>query len=83
MCRYGGTGYGCPWMCTPSPQPIPRTTPTGAASSRPLKDRYGAQIRTHYPRDLRDEIAIMEQERCTFDNEKDISYPALHEGDSC
>ncbi|MGE0383089.1 MAG: sigma 54-interacting transcriptional regulator [Gammaproteobacteria bacterium] len=28
----------------------------------PLKDRYGAQIRTHYPDDLGIEIAIMEQE---------------------
>lgn len=29
----------------------------------PLKDRYGAQIRTHYPASLDVEIAIMEQER--------------------
>ena len=28
----------------------------------PLKDRYGAQIRTHYPAALDDEMAIMEQE---------------------
>ena len=28
----------------------------------PLKDRYGAQIRTHYPAGLDQEIAIMEQE---------------------
>ncbi len=28
----------------------------------PLKDRYGAQIRTHYPRTVEEEIAIMEQE---------------------
>ncbi len=28
----------------------------------PLKDRFDAQIRTHYPRTLADEIAIMEQE---------------------
>ncbi len=32
----------------------------------PLKDRYGAQIRTHYPRDLGEEIKIMEQERTSF-----------------
>ena len=32
----------------------------------PLKDRYGAQIRTHYPRDLEDEIRIMEQEHTSF-----------------
>lgn len=28
----------------------------------PLKDRFDVQIRTHYPRTLQDEIAIMEQE---------------------
>ena len=41
----------------------------------PLKDRYGAQIRTHYPRTNADEMAIMEQERSRFPNEKDISVP--------
>src|SRR5205823_2700939 len=28
----------------------------------PLKDRFGTQVRTHYPETLGDEIAIMEQE---------------------
>lgn len=32
----------------------------------PLKDRYGAQIRTHYPVDIEDEINIMEMERRQF-----------------
>ena len=32
----------------------------------PLKDRYGAQIRTHYPRFQEDEIRIIEQEMTTF-----------------
>jgi len=35
----------------------------------PLKDRYGAQIRTHYPRTVEHEIAIMEQERTLFEGE--------------
>ncbi|MBV9099580.1 MAG: magnesium chelatase [Candidatus Dormibacteraeota bacterium] len=34
----------------------------------PLKDRFGAQVRTHYPRTLDDEMAIAEQERTTFDD---------------
>jgi len=34
----------------------------------PLKDRYGSEIRTHYPRSLKDEIEIMEQERTRFDD---------------
>jgi magnesium chelatase subunit I len=32
----------------------------------PLKDRLGSQIRTHYPRTIEDEIAIMRQERTRF-----------------
>ena len=42
----------------------------------PLKDRYGAQIRTHYPRSIEDEITIMEQERSRFPNERNITTPA-------
>ena len=41
----------------------------------PLKDRYGAQIRTHYPRTMEDEISIMEQERSRFPIEKDVATP--------
>ena len=33
----------------------------------PLKDRYGAQIRTHYPDEIHQEIDIMEQEAATLD----------------
>jgi magnesium chelatase subunit I len=33
----------------------------------PLKDRFDVQIRTHYPRALEDEIAIMEQEMPSLD----------------
>ena len=32
----------------------------------PLKDRFGSQIRTHYPRKLEDEIDIMDAERTEF-----------------
>ena len=48
----------------------------------PLKDRFGSQIRTHYPRRLEDEIAIMEAERTSFpvDGFK-TSTPGLHEAD--
>ena len=35
----------------------------------PLKDRLGSEIRTHYPRDIEDEIAIMEQESVKFEAE--------------
>jgi magnesium chelatase subunit I len=35
----------------------------------PLKDRYGSEIRTHYPRFLKDEMEIMEQERNWFDDD--------------
>jgi magnesium chelatase subunit I len=39
----------------------------------PLKDRFGAQIRTHYPVTIRDEIAIVEQEWQQF-RDGDINY---------
>jgi magnesium chelatase subunit I len=32
----------------------------------PLKDRFGAQVRTHYPLRAADELAIVEQERTRF-----------------
>ena len=41
----------------------------------PLKDRFGAQIRTHYPRTIEDEITIMEQERSRFDDDDDVITP--------
>ncbi len=34
----------------------------------PLKDRFGAQVRTHYPLTPAEEISIMEAERKHFDN---------------
>ncbi len=40
----------------------------------PLKDRFGAQIRTHYPRDIDIEMAIAAQE-AALDTEADISVP--------
>lgn len=42
----------------------------------PLKDRFGAQIRTHYPVTIKDEIAIVEQEWQRFrDEEVDFYVP--------
>src|SRR6267143_1378845 len=42
----------------------------------PLKDRFGAQIRTHYPRNVDDEIRIMESESNHFITEgMDIVFP--------
>ena len=36
----------------------------------PLKDRFGAQVRTHYPLTIGEEISIMEAERRHFENDK-------------
>ena len=42
----------------------------------PLKDRYGAQIRTHYPRSLGEELEIVEQEYARFpDTAERVSVP--------
>jgi magnesium chelatase subunit I len=44
----------------------------------PLKDRFDVQIRTHYPRALDDEIAIMEQEVPTLDRfDRSLGMPAF------
>jgi magnesium chelatase subunit I len=43
----------------------------------PLKDRFGSQIRTHYPRTVEHEMDIMEQERGVFkDEEYDTIVPS-------
>ncbi|GAC1316238.1 MAG: sigma 54-interacting transcriptional regulator [Chloroflexota bacterium] len=43
----------------------------------PLKDRFGSQIRTHYPKSVEHEMDIMEQERGTFkDEEYETIVPA-------
>ena len=41
----------------------------------PLKDRFGAQIRTHYPEDPDTEIAIMDAEWLAFDDETAAAVP--------
>src|SRR5215831_1677013 len=42
----------------------------------PLKDRFGSQIRTHYPRSVEHEIAIMEAESMPFESEGiETSFP--------
>jgi len=44
----------------------------------PLKDRFDVQIRTHYPRTIEDEIAIMEQEAASMERfERVLGVPAF------
>jgi magnesium chelatase subunit I len=44
----------------------------------PLKDRFDVQIRTHYPRTLDDEIAIMQQELPALDRvDRTLGMPAF------
>lgn len=44
----------------------------------PLKDRYGSQIRTHYPETVELEIEIMEQERAVYDTDGvEVAVPAF------
>ncbi len=46
----------------------------------PLKDRFGAQVRTHYPRTLAQEVAIMRQETAAFSHEGlSLAVPAFME----
>ena len=41
----------------------------------PLKDRYGSQIHTHYPRHIEEEITIMDQERSRLFDEESLAIP--------
>ncbi len=41
----------------------------------PLKDRYGVQIRTHYPKQIEHEISIMDQEAMRFEDDLTITVP--------
>ena len=44
----------------------------------PLKDRYGALIRTHYPRTVEEEVSIVDQERSRFaDTEEAVVVPGF------
>ncbi|MGH2927152.1 MAG: magnesium chelatase, partial [Solirubrobacteraceae bacterium] len=43
----------------------------------PLKDRFGAQVRTHYPLRLSEEIAIMEQEAAPAPSGIEVLVPAF------
>ncbi|MFN2489419.1 MAG: sigma 54-interacting transcriptional regulator [Actinomycetota bacterium] len=41
----------------------------------PLKDRFGTQIRTHYPQRIGDEIRIMDQEASSLDGDIAVRVP--------
>ena len=41
----------------------------------PLKDRFGSQIRTHYPQGIEDEMAIVEQERRATPKGVRVEFP--------
>ena len=44
----------------------------------PLKDRFGSQIRTHYPLDINTEMAIVEQEAdVAFSGDVEVSVPSF------
>ena len=43
----------------------------------PLKDRFGSQVRTHYPLSIPDEIEIMEGERTPPGSEVEVLVPAF------
>ena len=45
----------------------------------PLKDRFGTQVRTHYPESLEDEISIMEQEARGWTSDVPVRVPVYLE----
>lgn len=40
----------------------------------PLKDRYGSEIRTHYPKTIEDEIRIVEQEKSNLGDDASVVF---------
>ena len=56
-------------------RPTPRTTPRAAGSSPRSRTASGSQIRTHYPRTLEHEMAIVRQEKHRFPTEDGV--PAI------
>ena len=57
--------------------PTPRTTPRAAGSSRRSRTASGSQIRTHYPRTLDHEMAIVRQEKQRFDPRRRACPPIV------
>lgn len=45
----------------------------------PLKDRFGAQVRTHYPRSIADEVAIVRQEATPPTGDVAVTVPGFLE----
>ena len=45
----------------------------------PLKDRFGSQVRTHYPRTVADEVAIVRQEAGAPPTGVDVDVPDFME----
>jgi magnesium chelatase subunit I len=43
----------------------------------PLKDRFGAEIRTHYPLDLADELSLIVQEAAVLWSDTDFAAPVV------
>ena len=58
----GLQGSACRWTWCWWPSANPEDYTNRGRIITPLKDRFGAQIRTHYPLDADTEIAIVEQE---------------------
>ena len=61
--RSAASRSGCRSTCSSSRRPTRRTTRSRGRIITPLKDRLGSQIRTHYPRSLEHEVAIVRQEK--------------------
>ena len=43
----------------------------------PLKDRFGAEVRTHYPLELSDELALIAQEAAVLWSDSDFAAPVV------
>ncbi len=67
MSRSAATRSGCPLDLLLVASANPEDYTNRGRLITPLKDRFGSQIRTHYPLDVETELAIMGQEARTVD----------------
>ena len=62
MCEFVATPFGCHSMCCSLATANPEDYTNRGRIITPLKDRFGAEVRTHYPLELDDELRLIRQE---------------------
>ena len=81
--RSAASSSACRSTCSSSRRANPEDYTSRGRIITPLKDRLGSQIRTHYPRTLEHEMAIVRQEKHRFPADEGVPpvvVPGVHGG---